>query len=331
MPVRQRTLGFLLTPRWIILQAVVIAFVLSCYFLLAPWQFARSSQHSEEQIAINNAIAAGAAPISELMSTSDAPDEETEWREVTATGHYDTDHQVYIRLRHDRGGQPAFEVVTPFVTEQGVTVLVDRGYVPFRMIQEGGSAADPPSGTVTIAGRVQAEQTDPKDRPPSDAPDGTRAYLATNSRIVADLLGSPTPTYRGYIALSEDQPGVLDPIGLPVDNSRPFFSYALQWLGFGGIAVIGLIYFIYREAVDPSDEDIYVPREWAGVGGPDATPGDAVSDTADGGMTASATEPAPDEVSVGMTSSPAQHGPERAEHSSKRAKRAKFDKSQLYD
>src|SRR5699024_4139280 len=111
-------------------------------------------------------------------------------------------------------------------------------------------------------GRVQADQTDPKDRPPVPAPDGRMQYTAASSE-----LAGPGPVFGGYLQLTPDSPGVLEPIGVPQRSSGPFFSYALQWLAFGAIAVLGIGYFIYREVSDPADEQIYLPDEGSGDDG----------------------------------------------------------------
>lgn len=255
-PSRRSRLRFLLTPRWITLQAVVVAFVLSCYFLLAPWQFARSQEHDRQMSDIAAAAAQAPVPVSDLLSTEKDPTESIRWRQVTATGHFDAEQQAYIRLRQDASGQPAYEVVAPFITDDGV-VLVDRGYFPFQAIQEQTATPPPlPAGTVTIVGRIQPDQVDPKGRPPTETPDGTTAYIAVNSAIAT---GAGSPVYRGYLDLTAVSPGVITEIPLPQgDDSRPFFSYAIQWLSFGAIAVAGLAYFIYREYTDPVSDSIYI-------------------------------------------------------------------------
>lgn len=314
-PGRAGRLRFLLTPRWITLQAAVVIFVLSCYFLLAPWQFARNQQHVAQMNAVAAASAQQPVPIDELLSTIAQPGSDIRWRQVTATGTFDVDHEAYIRLRQDATGRPAYEVVVPFVTDTG-TVLVDRGYFPFQAIAEQSAEPPaPPTGTVTITGRVQADQTDPKNRPPSTTPDGRTAYLAVSSQI----LGSPgTPVYRGFVELTADSPGVIDPIPLPQgDDSRPFFSYAIQWLSFGAIAVFGLGFFIYREYTDPVDGRIYADEI------------EPVSGDGQGGGAAADGAPAAGRV-------PAAGGgrephPADATQPAGGARKAKFDKSLLYD
>lgn len=197
----------------------MIAFTLACYFLLAPWQFARSSQHDVQQQEIAIALAAGTSTVAEVLSTDQQPPVAAVWREVTATGRFDADSQAYIRLRQDNAGQPAYEVVVGFVTESGDRLLVDRGYLAFQAVQTGGSAPAPPTGTVTVSGRVQQDQTDPRNRPPTKTPDGTIAYNAVSSTILSST-SDATPVFRGYVQLADTSPGVLQAIALPEEIGR---------------------------------------------------------------------------------------------------------------
>jgi cytochrome oxidase assembly protein ShyY1 len=248
-------LRFLVTPRWIALIIGAISFALACYLILAPWQFGRSAERSEQNSAVATAVGAAPAPISDLMSTTAQPAQEAIWHRVTVTGTFDPSRQSYIRLRQDPTGNAASEVVVPFVTADGTAVLVDRGYVSFLSVQQSAPLAALPTGTVTITGRVQADETDPKHRPPVAAPDGRLQYTAASS-----ALAGPGPVFRGYLQLTPDSPGVIFAIPMPQQESGPFFSYALQWLAFGAIAVLGIGYFIYREVTDPAEEDIYLPE-----------------------------------------------------------------------
>ncbi len=307
-------LRFLATPRWIVLGIAVIAFTLACYFLLAPWQFSRSTEHDAQMAEVAAAVAAAPADVGELLTSTRQPGEGTQWRMATATGHFDAGHQSYIRLRQDNDGQPAYEVVVPFVTPTGA-VLVDRGYVPYQAVQESSLQLPAlPTGTVTITGRVQPDQTDPRSRPPVTVPDGHTAYTAASSSILDTAPGLAGPVYRGFLQLTADSVGVIDAIALPQgDASRPFFSYAIQWLSFGAIAVLGFGYFIYREFHDPIDGDIYVNGPPQGDGG----------DEYDAALAPGARGPGPATASAGGTARDAPSADGR--------KRGRFDKSRLYD
>ncbi len=315
-------LRFLVTPRWIALIIAAISFTLACYFFLAPWQFDRNAEQSAQNKAISAALAADPVAIDRLMSTEAQPPDDAIWHTVTATGSFDPDGQAYIRLRHDNDGGPAFEVVVPFVTAAGPTVLVDRGYVPFQSVQAGAALPALPEGTVTVHGRIKADQIDPKHRPAVSAPDGRNEYTAAASTII----DTDTPVYRGYLQLEPHSPGVIEAIALPEQDSGPFFSYAIQWLSFGAIAVIGLGYFIYREFTDPVSGDIYLPDE-------DGDDGASGHDEANGYDEAAGPDAARNGARVPVPgSTPAPVAGEARDPAARPARRRrKFDKTQLYD
>ncbi|MEO7124925.1 MAG: SURF1 family cytochrome oxidase biogenesis protein [Nakamurella sp.] len=307
-------LRFLVTPRWIGLEVAVVLFVLACYFLLAPWQFARSHQHDSQMNAIATATAAAPIDVDALLSPGREPGNGIQWRTATATGHFDAANEGYVRLRQDNDGNPAFEVVVPFITDTG-TVLLDRGYVSFQAVQEDRVDLPPlPSGIVTITGRVQPDQTDPKNRAPITTPDGRTAYTEVSSKNVADSVG---PVYRGYLQLIGNSPGVTTEIALPQsDDSRPFFSYAIQWLSFGAIAILGLATFAYREYNDPVDGTIYITSS---------------DERADGGNDASRAPSARMADSAVLHDHNPPHDPTSTPADILVKQSAKFDKSQLYD
>jgi len=162
-----RRLAFLLRPGWIGMILAVLAFAGACFFLLAPWQFGRNAERSAQNAAITAALTAPAAPALDLMSTTAPPPQSSLWRVVTATGTFDPSRQVLVRLRQDSAGRPISEVLLPFRLTSGETLLVDRGSVSFLDVSNGVPIPDVPVGEVTITGRVQADQLDPSNRPPT--------------------------------------------------------------------------------------------------------------------------------------------------------------------
>ena len=51
-----------------------------------------------------------------------------------------------------------------------------------------------------------------------------------------------------YVQIShDDQPGVLNPIPVPQLDRGSHLSYGFQWIAFGIMAPLGLIYFVYAE------------------------------------------------------------------------------------
>lgn len=241
-----RSLKFLFRPSWLALVAGVLTFAFACFYLLSPWQFGRNAEREIQNNAIEASLSASPGPLNVVLPPGVAPSPATEWSRVTMTGTYLPEAEVVARLRTVQG-EPAFEVLTPLRTTDGQVVLVDRGYV-----RQGDHAsvlpyAAPPTGVVQIEARIRQDETDPKNRDVFTDPSSSarpQSYVV-DSRVVARAGG--LPIRPGYFQLDENQPGVLAALPLPKIDAGPFFSYALQWIAFGVMAIAGLTYFTVRE------------------------------------------------------------------------------------
>ncbi|TDD92423.1 SURF1 family protein [Saccharopolyspora karakumensis] len=236
-------LKFLLRPGWLGAIALVVVFAALCFTTLAPWQFGRSEETEIRNKAIAESFHASPKPLNEVLPAGRAPDVTTEWSQVLLTGQYLHADET-LAWQRTVLGEPAFEVLTPFRLDDGTTVLVDRGFVrPVNGTQAPDYAAAP-SGPVTITARIRADETDSKQRPLFDH-DGHRWAYAVNAGTISE--GTGVPLRPGYVALAEGQPGVLGALPLPRLESGPYFSYALQWIAFGIMAIIAIGYLIYTE------------------------------------------------------------------------------------
>lgn len=241
-----KTLKFLLRPSWIALVLGVLAFAFACFYLLSPWQFGRNAQREAQNHAIEASLNAASRPLNTVLPPGVAPSSTTEWTRVTITGSYLPQYEVVARLRTVQG-EPAFEVLTPMRTTDGQYVLIDRGYVRPGEHNSVPPYAAPPGGTVQVEARIRQDETDPKHRSAfADASTGGKLQsYDVDSRVVAASSG--LPIRPGYFQLDENQPGVINALPLPQLDAGPFFSYALQWIAFGVMALVGLAYFTIRE------------------------------------------------------------------------------------
>ncbi|OBA63631.1 hypothetical protein A5647_04365 [Mycobacterium sp. 1100029.7] len=236
-------LAFLLRPGWIALILVVIAFTYLCFMVLAPWQLGKNSRTSRENHQIETSLNTAPVPLKTLLPHQDSSAPAAQWRRVTATGHYLPDIQVLARLRAIEGDQ-AFEVLAPFVVDDGPTVLVDRGYVRPLPGSHVPPFPRPPQETVTITARLRDPEPLVHDKEPFSR-DGVQQVYSINTEQVSVL--TKVPLTGSYLQLVEDQPGVLGVIGVPHLDAGPFLSYGIQWISFGIVAPIGLGYFAYSE------------------------------------------------------------------------------------
>lgn len=245
---------FLLRPGWIALVVAVIGFAAAAFTLLAPWQFGREAQREAQQHAIDVASATAPVPLEELVPPGEAVASDDEWRQVTVTGTYLPDGEGLVRLRVV-DGQPAVEVLTPLRTDDDRVFTVNRGSVG---VASGASVPDyapPPAGPVTVTARLRLDETDPQQRAPIET-DGHHQIYAADSRALATATGAHLEP--GFLQLADGQPGVLRPLAVAptTGGSAPFtnFSYALQWLTFGVIALFALGYFVRLELLQRRDD-----------------------------------------------------------------------------
>jgi len=229
---------FLLKPGWLALTLAVFAFAGCCFTLLAPWQFQRDADREAQNAALQSSFVAEPAPWT--------PTPGPEWSRTVVTGTYLPQAEVIARLRTVQG-EPAFEILTPLRTTSGDVVLVDRGSVAPDDRTRVPPYAAPPAGEVTIVARNRADETDPRNRDAfaDESTDGRLHSYSVDSRVVARSSGMLI--HSGYLQLDSDQPGVLSPLPLPKLEAGPFFSYALQWIAFGVMALFGWGYFTIRE------------------------------------------------------------------------------------
>lgn len=234
--------AFLLRPGWIALALVAIAFAYLCFTVLAPWQLGKNTKTSRENHQIEASLTAEPVAVTTLLPHQDSSAPDAQWRRVTATGRYLPAAQVLARLRLV-GGEPAYEVLTPFAVQGGPVVLVNRGYVH----PEHGTAvppiAEPPAGAVTITARLRDSSVADDRKPVNEG--GYRQVYAIDTGQIAQL--TRTPLTGSYLQLVENQPGGLGVLELPMLDAGPFLSYGIQWIAFGILAPIGLGYFVLAE------------------------------------------------------------------------------------
>jgi cytochrome oxidase assembly protein ShyY1 len=238
-----RRLAFLARPGWLALAVAVVAFTYLCFSVLAPWQLGKNSRTSRENKQIEQSLTAAPVPLTTLLPQQDSSAPDTQWRRVTATGHYLPQAQVLARLRVV-GGDPAFEVLVPFVVDGGPTVLVDRGYVRPEQGSRVPAIPGPPTQTVTITARLRDSEPPAPGKEPF-IKDHVQQVYSINTGQVSALTG--VPLAGSYLQLVDNQPGGLGVVGVPHLDAGPFLSYGIQWISFGIVAPILLGYFVYAE------------------------------------------------------------------------------------
>jgi cytochrome oxidase assembly protein ShyY1 len=229
--------------RWGGYLVLVIVFAIACA-LLSWWQWSRRAEAVAEIAKIEANYDAPPAQLGDLLSALDDTEDAAEWRPVEITGEYLVDQQLLVRNR-PRNSDAGFEVLVPLRLTNGTVFVVDRGWIPAgETLEAPDSVPDTPTGEVTVIARLKPGEPE---IPGRGAPEGQLATVRLQD--VANLVGEPTYTGMYGLLISETPRAADRPLAAerPAEDEGPHLSYALQWIAFGILAFIGLVWAVRRE------------------------------------------------------------------------------------
>ena len=214
-------------PRWIVGHLLALVAIVG-FVRLGIWQLDRHEEKSD----LRDAVAAG----QELPPIALEEAIEGSFRRVVAVGTYDGGFQTLV-LR-SRSGVSGYHVLTPLVTEDGVAVLVDRGWIPLDT-----PAPTPPQGVVKASGVLWPAEDG------SSVPDSPPEVVR---RIDPEILEefTPYPLRSDYLVgepdpVPEQYPIAADP---PAIGLGPHLGYAGQWFLFAVVVAVGYPLLLRKRA-----------------------------------------------------------------------------------
>ena len=239
----------LISRRWLGALAGAAAFAVLAFFL-GQWQWHRYEAKEERADRISSHYDAAPRPLGEVMGAAALPLAE-DWTRVTARGTYAVDETLLVRNRpHD--GTYGYEVLVPFTTESGQTVLVDRGWVPnAENAQTLPRYPAAPAQPVTLTGWARrGEASLGRDLPPGQ-------LASINLDEATRQVGAPL--VGGYVILeverladgtAPDRPTALE---APDTGLGPHQAYAFQWWGAMVLGFVLVFFGVRREYLDGLD------------------------------------------------------------------------------
>lgn len=236
-----------LTPGWAIALICVIAFSYLAFSTLAPWQLGKNERTSATNQRLQEAVEKDPVPLSKVVPTTDSDvAEEDEWTHVRMQGSFDSNRDIVLRNRHVEGTL-VYQILTPFHTDKGVDIIVNRGFVA---PTNAGKIPDYPKaekGTVELTGYLRLDESaaEEKDIKPAEF-DGQTVVNSISAAVNEKATGKDL--VKGYVQLDEESiQSDLHAVALPQLESGPYLSYGIQWIAFGIIAPLGLGWFVYSE------------------------------------------------------------------------------------
>jgi cytochrome oxidase assembly protein ShyY1 len=229
--------------RWLVWLLVASVFAAVCV-VLSEWQFDRRAHRVAEIALVNKNY--DAAPVSldiNLLATQPRSLQQNKWRPVTLSGHYLIDRAILVRNR-PKSGQPGFETVVPFITQQGAIIAVSRGWLPTGNLQDPPDRVPLPSNeTQTITARlVPSEREIDRQAPAGQVANLNLGAIAAETKLKLD------PNWYLILQRESKQPSEK-PASLlrPSTDEGNHLSYAIQWIIFGILAFAVLVWAIRRE------------------------------------------------------------------------------------
>jgi cytochrome oxidase assembly protein ShyY1 len=222
--------------------------MLPAFQALSNWQWHRLQDRQVVNAEIQAQISKEPVPISELIvevgGAKSAP-EDTQWRTVEVTGLWLQDSQVLVRkksLESDLG----LWVVTPLQLSDGTIVMINRGWTAAaNSAVDSPVVADVPVGTIEVLGRLRdiTGRTKPA---PTDLPEGQVDRI-----VPTEIVDSPDTLINAYVEMTASRPesrtSEIRSLPAPEVTEGAHRSYAIQWIFFEIMTVIGWIILVRNE------------------------------------------------------------------------------------
>ena len=216
------SLSFQWQWNWKIL--LFVAFFLPVTINLAFWQMSRAEEKRQLlEVHQQRAIAAPVV-ISQLSEDVDYL-----YVRVTVTGEYANETQLLLDNRVRRG-RPGYEVITPFHTDEGERLLVNRGWIETGLDRSVLPEITTVQGKVTLTGYLYRSLG-------KQLMLGEDIWSKTNGPIVIQNADPMIVSqkleqdfYKYHLRLEADAPGALE-TGWQIVNVQPgkHTGYAVQW------------------------------------------------------------------------------------------------------
>lgn len=184
----------------------------------------------------------------------DLADPALEFRRVTVTGHFLHERELYLPGKTYKGTYGQW-VVTPFVLEDGRSVLVNRGWVPEKYFRPETRKEGLLPGTLTFEGIIRLPGWQGWDSARPDNAPQANVWYYFDLPAMAEVTALENPVTEVYVeALGEEATGLL-PIGLDrhVELPNDHLQYAITWFALA-LALLG-IYIAWHLRAPSADGD----------------------------------------------------------------------------
>ncbi len=236
--------GFLFRPKWLIFHLVVVAAIVAMV-AAGFWQLDRLDQRQDFNQRVLERSQSEPVDVADVLDRLDDGSlslADAEWLPVVIDGTYLPDQVV--EFNNSQGGRAGDNVLTAMVTDDGDTVIVNRGFIPL-----GVDVPAAPATAVEAFGYVRRSEV--RDRGGlTDADDGqalTEVRRIDVPRLARQFPGDVAEIYVQLFAADPPiAPSDPQPVVLPELSNGSHLSYAIQWFVFAVCVAIGWVLAVRR-------------------------------------------------------------------------------------
>lgn len=201
--------------------AVAVVFAILCG--LGFWQLERLNWKLALIAQVESNMAAAPLSLDEALKL---PPEQAQYHRVTLRGTFDHAHEAYAFAT--TGGAAVYHVLTPFHTQDGRVLMVDRGAVPKDKLDPQSRAAANVDGPVQVTGVWRTPDPASGFSPPPDM--GKRIWYVRDVTAMADAAGLKLAAPVVIEADATANPGGWPKGGATVVSFRnQHLGYAVTW------------------------------------------------------------------------------------------------------
>ena len=213
---------------------------------LGTWQTQRLQWKLGLIHRIETLVHAAPVPVEDVLTRAADPGQEIEYLHVKATGRFQHGFERYLYASGE--GEWGWDVITPFALASGQVILVNRGFVPNRLLDRASRASGLPAGAIELTGLVRRPRGDRPWSVPSADIAKRQWYWPEIASIAASLpADAPRPITTLYI--DSDPIHVQDPPAggaTNLDLPNRHLEYVLTWYGLAGALAVIYALFAYQ-------------------------------------------------------------------------------------
>lgn len=238
------------SPGW--KMTLFTAALMPMLLTLGFWQLDREVEKRVLQALHESRATAAPAPVEEL----DWADEDLSFRPVSMTGTFDNERYFLLDNRI-QDGRVGYEVLAPFNTSTGLSVMVNRGWIAQGATREQLPEVEPVAGSIDLTGSIYIPLSEPfllGDEQEVQTVAWPRVVQKIDLTAWSSLLSQPLLPHT--VRMSQDSPGALTARWATV-NMEPekHRGYAVQWFSMAAALLLMYVYFGTRRTTPkPNDE-----------------------------------------------------------------------------